>query len=75
MPKPTLHSRLVTWIMAMPDAKELTSPSRKYRKFQVPGVPEGQFLWVGKAGALRRGPTATNNVNAIHLFPYPTTLN
>lgn len=38
--------------------REVTSPSRKYRKFE--GAERVYPIWLGKAGALRSGPKASD---------------
>ena len=49
---------------------ELPSKSRKYRKFtypnQAPNSKKETFYWVGKKGALRAGPAASNSVSITH---------
>ena len=49
---------------------EMPSKSKKYRKFTYPGKvlnsKKETFYWVGKKGALRAGPAASNSVSIIH---------
>ena len=42
--------------------REITSNSRKYRKFQKPGE-YGVFYYVGKAGALRHGRNLSESIS------------
>jgi len=52
--------------------KELLSGSRKYRKFSLPVQPRGgqreSFYWLGRAGALRVGPTSTDSSSVTDIF-------
>ena len=64
MAKSTLNARIATWLCAV-GAIEAPSKSRRYRRF----ILNGKVFWLGKAGALRSGPTSTGSVNAAHLVP------
>lgn len=48
-------------------AREVTSTSRKYRKFTYPNRPD-QFYWIGKAGAVRVGKTVGDSVSLTFAF-------
>lgn len=60
MPKQNQQDRLCA-ALASRGLKEVTATTRKYRVFT--GRTEGQFYFVGKAGALRRGRTVTDSVS------------
>ena len=49
-------------ILEADGCREITSNSRKYRKFQKPGE-YGMFYYVGKAGALRHGRNIAENIS------------
>ena len=57
MTKPTKAARIAEYLTAH-GYLEMTSTSRKYRKFSKGSVT----LWLGKCGALREGRTSSNSV-------------
>jgi hypothetical protein len=61
---PTLSKRIETWLAAI-GMREVKSSSRKYKCFEH----EGLRYWLGKAGALRAGPTATGSYNIANRIP------
>src|SRR5512134_3149491 len=61
MPTPTLQQRLVNALIATGRGTIIPSRSRRYITLKR---PDGSFLYVGKAGALRFGNTVTDSVAA-----------
>jgi hypothetical protein len=61
MPKTTLQQRLVDALVATGRGTIIESRSRKYVTLKR---PDRTFFYVGKAGALRFGKTATDSVTA-----------
>ena len=61
MPKRTLQQRLVDALVASGRGTPVASGSRKYVTLKR---PDGDFYFVGKAGALRFGKTVTGSVAA-----------
>ena len=61
MPKPTLQQRLVDALIATGRGTIVQSRSRKYVTLKR---PDGSFFYVGNAGALRFGKTASDSVAA-----------
>jgi hypothetical protein len=61
MPKPTLQQRLIEALIATARGTPVESRSRKYVTLKR---PDGSFYFVGPAGALRYGKTATTSIAA-----------
>ena len=61
MPKLTLQRRLVDALVASGRGTPVASASRKYVALKR---PDGDFYFVGKAGALRFGKTVTDSMAA-----------
>ena len=63
----TLRDKVIERLKAK-GCRELPSNSRKYRKFTHP--VQGNYYWVGKAGALRSGKTIGDSVS-LGRYIYP----
>lgn len=61
MPKTTLQQRLVDALVATGRGTIVPSRSRRYVTLER---PDGSFFYVGKAGALRYGKTASGSIAA-----------
>lgn len=64
MPK-TIHDRLCAGLTTLGYAKPAKRPANKYTMFVDPA---GGHLYVGKAGALRRGSNTGNSVPVVSHF-------
>lgn len=62
MPKPT-KAELIADHLTAHGYMEMTSPSRKYRKFAKGYCT----LWLGKCGALREGSTSSDSTPVCYL--------
>lgn len=62
----TKAEQVIKYLMGK-GAREVTSNSRKYRKFSYPGRGD-KFYFVGKAGALRVGRTVGESVSVSHIY-------
>lgn len=65
----TQHDKLVAGLLTLGYEEQHTT-SRKYRAFRHPNHPEARTLWVGRAGALRRGRIATQTTPTDDQFRY-----
>lgn len=62
----TLTQKMETYLIGQ-GAREVHSPSRKYRKFIADPAGRCAVYWLGKAGALRIGATVGSRVSITHL--------
>ena len=61
MKKLSKAETIIKYLIENEGAEEVSSNSRRYRKFTRPGT--NRFYYVGKMGAIRSGRTATDSIS------------
>lgn len=64
MPK-TIRARLIAGLDALGYARPAKRPANKYEMYVDPA---GGYLYIGRAGALRRGPNTANSIPVSESF-------
>ena len=69
MPKLNRQQKLLRYLKGQCGYQERATATRKYVKLEC--VKDGRTLWVGKAGALRQGPTVSSSFSMTSRLDWP----